>query len=145
MSSAFQQTSLLDHLAVLARRLGERRRANGRDPSVRAATLARVDRIAWVLDSAIVIPGIDRRVGVDALLGVVPVAGDVAGGLLGCWILIEAYNVGAPAELIARMAGNLVADTAIGAIPIAGDLLDAGWKANKRNAELLRDWLERQR
>jgi hypothetical protein len=145
MAGTFHQASLLDQAAMLSRRVDDWRQANARDPSTRAATLARVDRIAWLLDSAIVVPGIERRVGIDALLGAVPIAGDVAGGLLGCWIVGEAYRVGAPAGLIGRMLANLATDTAIGVIPIAGDILDAGWKANRRNAELLREWLTRQR
>jgi len=88
-----------------------------------------------------VIPGLGRRIGIDALLGVVPVVGDVAGGALGGWIVYEAWRLGAPPRLIAKMLANLAVDTGVGAIPIAGDIFDAAWKANRRNAELLRDWL----
>lgn len=145
MPGAFRQATVLDQAAGLARRLAARRRANGRDPAARAAALERVERIAWLLDGAIVIPGTGRRVGLDALLGLVPVAGDLAGGLLGGWIVCEAFRLGAPAGLIARMLGNLAIDTGLGAIPLAGDVFDAAWKANRRNADLLRDWLATQR
>jgi hypothetical protein len=101
----------------------------------------RVEQLAWLLDNSIVIPGIGRRIGIDALLGIIPVVGDIAGGALGGWIVYEAWRLGAPARVIAKMLGNLAIDTGVGAIPIAGDVFDAAWKANRRNADLLRDWL----
>jgi hypothetical protein len=141
MRTTVDAGALFDHVSLAARRIAEWRRANGRDPSLRAQSLRRVDRLAWLLDNAIVVPGLGRRIGIDALLGVVPIVGDVASSALGSWIVFEAWRLGAPARVIAKMLGNLAIDTGIGAIPLAGDVFDAAWKANRRNAELLRDWL----
>lgn len=141
MRTTIEPAALFGQVALAARRLAEWRRANGQDPALRAQGLRRVERLAWLLDNAIVIPGIGRRIGIDALLGIVPVVGDVATSALGGWIVYEAWRLGAPLPLIARMLGNLAIDTGIGAIPIAGDVFDAAWKANQRNAVLLRDWL----
>jgi hypothetical protein len=141
MRTTVDAGALFDHVSLAARRIAEWRRANGRDPLLRAQSLRRVDRLAWLLDNAIVVPGLGRQIGIDALLGVVPIVGDVASSALGSWILFEAWRLGAPARVIAKMLGNLAIDTGIGAIPLAGDVFDAAWKANRRNAELLRDWL----
>lgn len=111
------------------------------DRFARQAALRRVEGLAWLLDSAIVVPGLQRRIGLDALLGLVPVVGDALGGMLGAWIVLEAWRLGAPLRVIARMIGNLAIDTGVGAVPIAGDLFDAAWAANRRNAALLREWL----
>lgn len=141
MRTTVHAGALFGQVSLAARRLAAWRRANWQDPVLRADSLRRVERLAWLLDSAIVIPGIGRRIGVDALLGIVPVVGDVASSVLGGWIVYEAWRLGAPLHLIARMLGNLAIDTGIGAIPVAGDVFDAAWKANQRNATLLRDWL----
>ena len=109
----------------------------------REATLLRLEAFAHLMDSAFVIPGINRRVGIDALVGLVPVVGDVAGMLLASYIVVEARRLGAPRWLIARMALNIAADGALGAVPLAGDLFDAAFKANRRNVRLLRRHLER--
>ena len=91
-----------------------------------------------MLDSAIVIPGTRFRFGADALLGLFPGGGDVVGATLSGYIVYESWRAGVPAAGLARMIANLLADTLIGAVPIAGDLFDAYWKANLRNIEILR-------
>jgi hypothetical protein len=144
MRTTVHAGTLFDHVSLAARRVAAWRRANAQDPTLRAQSLRRVDRLAWLLDSAVVVPGLGRRIGLDALLGIVPVVGDVASSALGGWIVFEAWRLGAPARLIAKMLGNLAIDTGIGAIPLAGDVFDAAWKANRRNAELLHDWLATQ-
>jgi hypothetical protein len=100
--------------------------------------LRRLERLAVVLDSAIVVPGTRFRFGVDALLGLFPGGGDVVGAALSVYVIVEAARLGVPASALVRMVGNVVADTALGAIPVAGDLFDAYWKANLRNIEILR-------
>jgi hypothetical protein len=105
------------------------------------ATLARLDRLAWLLDNSIPIPGLRFRVGLDALIGLIPVIGDALGVLISGYILREAGRLGAPAPVLLRMAFNLAIDGLVGMIPFAGDLFDAGWKANQRNVRLLRGYL----
>jgi len=107
------------------------------------ASLARLETLAHLMDTAFVIPGINRRVGFDALIGLVPVIGDVAGMVISSFIVYEAKRLGAPRWLLARMGLNVAFDGLIGAVPVAGDLFDAAFKANRRNVRLLRRWLER--
>ncbi|MGU3536340.1 DUF4112 domain-containing protein [Methylobacterium sp. A54F] len=109
----------------------------------RAASLARLEQLAHLLDSAFLIPGLNRRVGLEAVIGLVPVVGDVAGMVLSSYIVYEAKRLGAPRWLIARMAMNVAFDGLVGAVPLAGDLFDAAFKANRRNVRLLRRHLER--
>jgi hypothetical protein len=107
------------------------------------ASLARLETLAHLMDTAFVIPGINRRVGLDAVIGLVPVIGDVAGMVISSFIVYEARRLGAPRWLLARMGLNVAFDGLIGAVPVAGDLFDAAFKANRRNVRLLRRWMER--
>ena len=107
------------------------------------ASLARLEMLAHILDTAFLIPGINRRVGLEAVIGLVPVVGDIAGVVISSYIVYEAKRLGAPRWLIARMALNVAFDGAVGIVPLAGDLFDAAFKANRRNVRLLRRWMER--
>lgn len=107
------------------------------------ASLVRLEALAHLLDSAFLIPGINRRVGMEAVIGLVPVIGDIAGMVISSYIVYEARRLGAPRWLIGRMALNVAFDGAVGVVPLAGDLFDAAFKANRRNVRLLRRWLER--
>ncbi len=109
----------------------------------REASLARLETLAHLMDSAFVIPGINRRVGFDALIGLVPLVGDVAGMVISSFIVYEARRLGAPRWLIGRMALNVAFDGVVGAVPLAGDIFDAAFKANRRNVRLLRRHLEK--
>jgi len=111
----------------------------------RAGAIARVTMVARLLDSAFFIPGINRRVGLDAVIGLVPGIGDAVSAALAGYIVWEAHRLGLPRWKIARMVGHVAVDTAIGVIPFAGDLFDAAFKANQRNVRLLEHWLERPR
>ncbi|HEX2115644.1 MAG TPA: DUF4112 domain-containing protein [Alphaproteobacteria bacterium] len=105
--------------------------------------LRRLERLAIVLDSAIVIPGTRFRFGIDSLLGLFPGGGDVVGAALSGYIIYESWRAGVPAPGIARMVANVLADTLLGAVPVAGDLFDAFWKSNLRNIDILRAHLTR--
>jgi Domain of unknown function (DUF4112) len=102
---------------------------------------ARLNRLAWLLDSSIRVPGTDFRVGLDALLGLLPGGGDVAGVLLSSYIVLEAARMGAPGRTLFLMVLNVAVEALVGAIPLVGDLFDAAWKANQRNVSLLNAWL----
>ena len=107
----------------------------------------RLITLARLMDSAIVLPGVRRGVGLDALLGLVPVAGDALSALIGIYSIMQARELGASRWLQTRMAGNLLLDAAIGAVPIAGDIADVFFRAHRRNLKLLRrelkePWLE---
>ena len=107
------------------------------DPLARARTLARL------LDTAITIPGTGIRFGADAVLGLVPGLGDVAGALLAGYLVLLAERLGAPRSVILRMLGNVALDTLGGTVPVAGDVFDVVFKSNVRNVALLERALER--
>ncbi|WP_083850296.1 DUF4112 domain-containing protein [Rhodovulum sp. PH10] len=104
----------------------------------------RLESLAHLLDTAIVVPGLGVRVGMDALIGLVPGIGDAATTLLSLWIVREAWALGAPRHVIGRMLANVAVDGAVGAVPLVGDAFDVMWRANRRNVRLLRDWLDRE-
>jgi hypothetical protein len=112
------------------------------DPGVRE-TRERLSWLAWLLDSSIPIPGTRLTIGLDALIGLFPVIGDLIGVLLSSYILSEAARLGAPKVVLWRMAFNVGVEGVVGIIPFAGDVFDAAWKANQRNVRLLDGWLER--
>ena len=108
----------------------------------RNAIRRRLNRLAWLLDSSIPIPGTRLSIGIDALIGLVPFIGDLVGVLLSSTILIEAARLGAGRSLLARMALNVAVEGLAGLVPFAGDVFDAAWKANQRNVRLLNQWLD---
>mgnify|MGYP000940892616 CR=1 FL=1 len=97
------------------------------------------------MDSALTIPGVNIRFGLDATLGLIPAIGDMIAGAIAAWFVFEARRLGAPPLLIARMVANVVVDTVFGAVPFVGDAFDVAFKANMRNVALLRRHLEAQR
>jgi hypothetical protein len=109
------------------------------------ARLKRVRLLSRLLDERFRIPGTTYRVGLDGLLGLIPGVGDAAGALLSAYILYEAIRLDAPKTVLLRMVTNIGVDTVLGAIPVAGDIFDIAWKANKKNAALLHAYLASQR
>ena len=103
--------------------------------------LARYTVIAHLLDQAFRVPGTPWRFGIDALIGLLPGAGDVAGSLLGIYGIWIARRMGAPASVQGRMLLNLIFDALAGAVPLIGDLFDFAFKAHVRNRVLLEKWL----
>lgn len=108
-----------------------------------AAELDRLDRLASLMDSRWRLPLLGWRFGLDSVIGLVPGLGDVAGGLVSAWLILQARRLGAPNQVLAMMAGNVALDVALGSVPVLGDLLDLGLKANRRNARLLRRHFQR--
>ena len=106
-----------------------------------ADSLARITLLTKLLDSAFVIPGTNRRVGLDAVIGLVPGIGDAISTILASYIIWEARQLGLPRWKIARMMGNVAVDTAIGAVPLVGDAFDLFFKANERNLRIIHDHL----
>lgn len=105
------------------------------------AALARTRTMARLLDEAVAIPGIGYRVGLDPLLSIAPVSGDAAGAALSLYIIAEATRLGVPPKTLLKMVANVALDTLGGSVPVLGTLVDAAWKANKRNVSLLEDHL----
>lgn len=100
-------------------------------------------QLAWLLDDAVRLPG-GFRFGLEAVLGLIPVVGDVFGLLASARIVAIARRAGVPRPVLARMLGNIAGDALIGAIPLVGDLVDFGWKANARNVALLERHVRRE-
>ncbi|HJS78291.1 MAG TPA: DUF4112 domain-containing protein [Burkholderiales bacterium] len=99
---------------------------NGKIPDRR-----KLERLAWLLDSSIPIPGTRFSIGLDALIGLVPFLGDLIGVLLSTYIVGEAARLGAGRSVLARMVLNVAVEGLAGLVPLAGDVFDAAWKANK--------------
>ena len=112
----------------------------GRDA---ASVRRRIEMLEQVLERAFVIPGINRPVGLDAIAGLVPVAGDVVAAGLGLYLVWEARNLGMSKFQLARMVGNVGFDTLVGAVPVAGDLFDFLFRSNTRNLKIVRKHLDR--
>lgn len=93
--------------------------------------------LARLLDTAVRIPGTNIRLGLDAVLGLIPGAGDAVGALLSSYIILAAARQGASRAVLLRMIGNVAIDSVIGAIPVLGDIFDVAFKSNVRNAALL--------
>ena len=108
-----------------------------------AADLARLRKRAATMDSAFRIPGTSIRLGWDAILGFVPVVGDMLALAPAVFILRESQRMGAPKTLLARMGVNTAIDLVLGAIPLVGDIFDIGWQSKTRNVNLLHQHLAR--
>ena len=102
-----------------------------------ARRLARLRRLAWLLDGALRLPGSKFRFGLNSLIGLTPLAGDALLGAVSLYIVYEGFRLGLPRTAIVRMIGNVAVETAIGAIPVAGDLFDVAFKANLRNLAII--------
>jgi len=105
--------------------------------------LAEVEALAWLLDNSIPVPGTGgRRFGIDAIIGLVPVVGDLLSGGIGLYVVWRGARMGLPRIVVARMLATSAIDLAVGAIPIIGDAFDLWFKANTRNLERMRRQLE---
>jgi hypothetical protein len=112
----------------------------GPEPRDSVALHDGLERFAWWLDSAFVVPGTRIRIGFDALIGLIPGLGDLAGTLLSSYIIAVAVRRRVPPAALARMAINVGVEAVVGAVPILGDLFDVVWRANDRNVRLLRQY-----
>ena len=112
------------------------------DTLSRRQRIERLERLARLLDTAIVVPGTNFRFGADAIIGLMPGIGDTITTALSAWIVYEAHKLGVPRRLLVRMIANVALDGVVGAVPLAGDLFDVMWRANQRNVRLLREHLQ---
>jgi hypothetical protein len=104
--------------------------------SVDRAAVKRMRFVARVLDDSVRIPGTEFRIGLDPVLGLLPVAGDAVSGALSLYIVVESARLGVSPKTLFGMLANVGVDVAGGSIPVVGDLFDAAWKANTRNLRL---------
>ncbi len=103
--------------------------------------LQRSRKLATLLDGAWGIPNTRWRFGIDAVLGLLPFAGDLVSALLGLGIVWHAHKLNAPRLLKFRMMGNIGLDFLLGSVPVIGDIADVAFRKNLRNASLLEDWV----
>lgn len=121
--------------------LGAYAAAQGMSEEAARAQFARtIERLARTMDSAIRIPGIGG-VGLDALLGLVPVAGDATSAAVSIAIIAKSLRYGVPRELVTKMLANVLVDLLLGAVPLVGDLADLWFRANEKNVTLLKEFL----
>jgi len=110
----------------------------------REQRLARLDAVAKLLDIAFILPGTNVRYGIDGIIGLIPVVGDIIATALSLWLVREARALGAPWHITARMLGNVAIQGVVGAVPVAGDAFDVLFRANIRNVRMLRRWMDKQ-
>lgn len=110
----------------------------------REQRIARFEAIAKLLDVAFILPGTKIRYGIDGLIGLIPVIGDIITTAISLWLVREARALGAPWYITARMLGNVAVDGVVGIVPFVGDAFDVMFRANMRNVRLLRRWLDKQ-
>lgn len=111
--------------------------------ATRAERIARIERLARLLDTRFGIPFTKVRFGADSLIGLAPGFGDAVTTALALYIVYEAHRLGAPKTVLARMLGNVAIDGLVGVVPVAGDVFDVMFRANRRNVGILREHLER--
>lgn len=136
----------MDEPAPIQSRTFERPRPMGIDiPMGRtpAEIRRRMEAMEKLLERSVTIPGTQIGVGLDSMIGLVPVVGDAIAAALGAYLLWEAKNLGLPRWKLWRMAGNIAFDTAVGAVPVAGDLFDFAFRSNSRNLKLVKRHLDR--
>ena len=112
----------------------------GSDP---ASVRRRIEAMEHLLEGLFVIPGTNRRIGLDVILDFIPVGGSVIGAVMGSWLAWEARNLGMPRHAYLRMAGNIGVDALLGAIPIVGAIPDYFFKSNTRNLRMIKKHLDR--
>ena len=122
------------------KRLAEQLPDVSRDPQ---AVRNRVEAMEKILERPFVILGINRPIGLDSLVGLIPVIGDIATALMGAYIVWEARNLGMSKMQLTRMAANVGIDTALGAIPFPGDVFDFFWRSNTKNLKIIRKHLDK--
>ena len=101
--------------------------------------LLRLKLLSERLDELTRIPGTNQKVGIDAIIGVIPILGDFIGVVFSTYIMYSGIKMGVSSKVVTKMAANIAIEFIIGWIPIIGDVFDILWKANKRNVELIED------
>jgi len=112
----------------------------GRDP---ASVRKRIEAMEHLLEGLFKIPGINRRIGLDVILDLIPVGGDAVGAAMGAWMVWEARNLGMPKTAMARMFGNVAIDFLLGIIPVIGAVPDFLFRSNTRNLKIIHKYLDK--
>ncbi len=112
----------------------------GRDP---AAVRQRVEALERILERAFILPGLNRPVGLDFIVGLIPVVGDLIAAAMGSWLVWEARNLGLSKFQIVRMMGNVGFDAVLGFVPFVGDAADLYFRSNTRNLKIIKRHLDK--
>jgi hypothetical protein len=112
----------------------------GRDA---ASVRRRIEAMEQLLERAFPLPGTSRRIGLDVVLDLIPVVGDIVAAAMGAWIVWEANNLGMSKWHVTRMAGNVGFDFLLGAIPWIGAVPDFFFRSNTRNLRIVKRWLDK--
>ncbi len=112
----------------------------GRDP---AAVRQRVEALERILERAFILPGLNRPVGLDFIVGLIPVVGDLIAAAMGSWLVWEARNLGLSKFQVARMMGNVGFDAVLGFVPFVGDAADLYFRSNTRNLKIIKRHLDK--
>uniref|UniRef100_UPI0035CA3660 DUF4112 domain-containing protein n=1 Tax=uncultured Sphingomonas sp. TaxID=158754 RepID=UPI0035CA3660 len=112
----------------------------GRDA---ASVRKRIEAMEHLLEGLFVIPGLNRRIGLDVILDLIPVGGDAIGAAMGAWMVWEARNLGMSKTQMARMFGNVGIDFALGLIPVIGLVPDFLFRSNSRNLKIIKRHLDK--
>ncbi|KQO49897.1 DUF4112 domain-containing protein [Sphingomonas sp. Leaf257] len=108
-----------------------------------AASRQRIEAMERLLERVVVLPGLNRPIGLDVILGLVPIVGDIAAAALGSYIIWEARNLGLSKFQMARMMGNVGFDALLGFVPLIGDAADVLFRSNTRNLRIIRKHLDK--
>ena len=113
------------------------------DTSNPAKIRQRIEMLELLLERSLTIPGINFPIGLDAIVGLVPVIGDVITAAMGGYIIWEGRNLGMSKWQLWRMAGNILVDTVVGAVPFVGDTFDVLFRSNSRNLKIIKRHLDK--
>ncbi len=114
------------------------------DTESRRAALKRIDMLSKLFDTAFIMPDTNIRFGIEAIMRLVPGIGDAAASALSCYLLYEAHRLELPAHVFVRLVANVAVEGIVGAVPVLGDLFDVGFRANRRNVKILKEYFEEQ-
>jgi len=112
-------------------------------PTDPASVRRRLEAMERLLEGGLPLPATGQRIGLDAIIGLVPVIGDLVAAAMGAYLVWEARNLGLPKWKLWHMAGNIAFDTALGAVPLAGDLFDILFRSNSRNLRIVKRHLDK--
>jgi hypothetical protein len=115
---------------------------SGQPIEAQTSSIRRLRRLSYLLDDVIRIPGTPYRIGIDPLLDVLPIGGDFLGTAFSVYIVLEAARLGVPRAALVQMVLNILLDTVISTVPVLGTVVDATWKANRKNIALLQEHLD---
>jgi len=120
--------------------IGDTKQALAEPGEAEEREVERLRTLVRFMDEAVAIPGTGIRIGLDGLIGLIPGIGDAAGAVISAYLVLASIRLGVGVPIAGRMLFNIGVDALVGLVPLLGDLFDIGWKANRRNLDLLESW-----